>query len=179
MTTTCEAPPLLSPALTEQIDRLVASEQIRGSDALCRILRYLGEHASDASDTSVKEYVLATRVLGRHPDQYDSSFDSCVRVQVMRLRTKLAQYYAGAGALDPILITIPRGAYKLIVTERSVVATAPDPPPIPEEEPVVAITSAKAGSWAFGLVGAVCLVLGVLLGIALTLSAGAIGTLAR
>ncbi len=177
--TTCEAPPLLSPALAEQIDRLVASEQIKGSDALCRILRYLAEHAADSSDISVKEYVLATRVLGRHPDQYDSSFDSCVRVQVMRLRTKLAQYYAGPGALDPMVITVPRGAYKLVVTERSVELPVPDLPILLNDEMATPVDPARARpSWALGLVGAVCLVFGVLLGIALTLSARAIGTIA-
>jgi hypothetical protein len=163
----------LSPAVTEQVERLVASELIRGSDALCRILRFLGDQAVDSPDTSVKEFVLATQVLGRDPGQYDSAFDSCVRVQVMRLRSKLTQYYAGPGADDPILITIPRGAYKLVVEERSTPSPAVPPSVADEPRPVQ-----QARSMSVGLVGAICLVFGLLLGIALTLSTGAAGKLA-
>jgi len=166
----------LSPAAAEQIDRLVASELIRGSDALCRILRFLADHAGDSPDTSVREFVLATQVLGRDPAQYDSSFDSCVRVQVMRLRSKLAQYYAGPGAFDPIVITIPRGAYKLLMQERSHAPSAPVAcgPSLSrlEASPQLRL------SWPVGLLGALCLLFGILLGIALTLSTGAAGRLA-
>jgi hypothetical protein len=164
----------LSPAVTEQIERLVASELIRGSDALCRILRFLADHAVDSPDTSVKEFVLATQVLGRDPGRYDSAFDSCVRVQVMRLRSKLTQYYAGPGATDPILITIPRGVYKLVVEERAVPPS--DTSSSIDDEPR-SIQHAK--SMPVGLIGAICLVFGLLLGIALTLSAGAAGKLAH
>jgi hypothetical protein len=164
----------LSPAVTEQIERLVTSDLIRGSDALCRILRFLGDHAVDSPDTSVKEFVLATQVLGRDPGQYDSALDSCVRVQVMRLRSKLAQYYAGPGVADPILITIPRGAYKLVVEERCVPSC--ETPPSIADEPG---SARHAKSIPVGLVGAICLLFGLLLGIALTLSAEAARKLAH
>ncbi len=168
----------LSPAVEEQIERVVASELIRGSDALCRILRFLGRNALDSPDTSVKEFILATQVLGRDPSQYDSSLDSCVRVQVMRLRAKLAQYYAGPGAADPIVITIPRGAYKLVLEERSVPIPAPSAP-IDDEPRFSRPTLSRFRSpLPVGLVGALCLLFGLLLGIALTLSAGAAGKLA-
>ncbi len=168
----------LSPAVTEQIERLVTSELIRGSDALCRILRFLGNHAVDSPDTSVKEFVLATQVLGRDPGQYDSSFDSCVRVQVMRLRSKLALYYAGPGAADPIVISIPRGAYKLVVEERTVPPPAQLSPIDESSLPQHAKPSRFRSPLPVGLVGALCLLLGLLLGIALTLTAGAAGKLA-
>src|SRR5271165_3104258 len=165
-----------SPVVAEQIERLVTSELLRGSDALCRILRFLGDHAAGSPETSVKEFVLATQVLGRHPEQYDSSFDSCVRVQVMRLRSKLAQYYAGPGASDRVLITIPRGAYKLVMQERSHAPSAPVAcgPSLSrlEASPQLRL------SWPVGLLGALCLLFGILLGIALTLSTGAAGRLA-
>ncbi|MGA7415697.1 MAG: hypothetical protein WBW33_34810 [Bryobacteraceae bacterium] len=172
----------LSPAVSEQVERLVASELIRGSDALCRILRFLGRNCVDAPDASVKEFVLATQVLGRDPDQYDSSFDSCVRVQVMRLRSKLTQYYAGPGLADPIVISIPRGAYKLVVEERSAPAEDPFPAIADADEPSARQHPTPArfrSSLPVGLVGAICLLFGLLLGIALTLSAGAAGKLAH
>jgi len=168
-----------SPVVAEQIERLVTSELLRGSDALCRILRFLGDHAAGSPETSVKEFVLATQVLGRHPEQYDSSFDSCVRVQVMRLRSKLAQYYAGPGASDRVLITIPRGAYKLVVEERSLELAAPIHPV--SDEPSISVppqSSRLRSTWPVGLIGALCLLFGLLLGVALTLSAGAAGRLA-
>jgi hypothetical protein len=60
----------------------------------------------------LKEYQIATEVLGR-PADFDPHSDSSVRVQMGRLRTKLAEYYSGEGAADPILIDIPKGRYTL------------------------------------------------------------------
>ncbi len=92
----------------------------------------------------------------------------------MRLRSKLTQYYAGPGATDPILITIPRGVYKLVVEERAV---PPSDTSSSIDDETRSIQHAK--SMPVGLIGAICLVFGLLLGIALTLSAGAAGKLAH
>jgi len=60
---------------------------------------------------TVKEYQIATEVFGR-PRDFDPRLDSTVRVQTGRLRSKLAEYYAGSGADDPIIVEVPRGATK-------------------------------------------------------------------
>ena len=89
-----------------QVERLVSSTLLHGSESLCKLLRFLAAHAEEYPATPVKEYQIATDVFGRPPD-FDPRLDSTVRVQTGRLRSKLAEYYAGAGAEDPIIIEIP------------------------------------------------------------------------
>lgn len=55
---------------------------------------------------------MATEGLGRSPN-FDPHSDSSVRVQVSRLRNKIAEYYSTIGSKDPILVEIPKGKYKL------------------------------------------------------------------
>jgi hypothetical protein len=84
---------------------------------LCHLLEYLASHSVDEQGSSVKEYQIATEVFGR-PADFDPRLDSTVRVQTSRLRAKLAEYYAGAGAQDEVIIEIPRGAYSVAVHSR-------------------------------------------------------------
>jgi hypothetical protein len=101
----------------EQIERIVASHTLHGSESLCKLLSYLTEQALDHPGTSPKEYQIATEVFGR-PADFDPHLDSTVRVQVGRLRAKLAEYYASEGADDQILVDFPRGTYALTFHER-------------------------------------------------------------
>lgn len=101
----------------EQIEKIVASHTLHGSESLCKLLNYLTEQALDHPGTSPKEYQIATEVFGR-PSDFDPHLDSTVRVQVGRLRTKLAEYYASEGVDDQILVDFPRGTYALTFHER-------------------------------------------------------------
>jgi TolB-like protein len=74
------------------------------------LLRYLIQRTLDGEGDQLKEYVLGTEVFDRS-DSYDPRVDSIVRVEVRRLRSRLEDYYRGAGASDPVVITIPRGSY--------------------------------------------------------------------
>ena len=96
----------------QQIERLTKSHSLHSSESLCRLLRYLAEHSLDHPGVALKEYQIATEVLGRPPG-FDPQSDSTVRVQAGRLRVKLAEYYNHDGANDPILVEIPKGSYVL------------------------------------------------------------------
>ena len=127
-------------ALHAQIEKLNRSAILHGSESLCKLLRYLGEHYLDAPGTPLKEYRIATEVFGR-PADFDPRLDSTVRVQTGRLRSKLAEYYSGEGALDRLLIEIPKGAYSLTYHVRPPAETpapAPEPPksPLPRTYPL-------------------------------------------
>jgi hypothetical protein len=93
-----------------QIDRLVNSGVLHGSESLCKLLRYLANHALDHPSVPLKEYQIATEVFGR-PADFDPQSDSTIRVQAGRLRAKLAEYYGSEGAEDPILVELPKGTY--------------------------------------------------------------------
>jgi len=96
----------------QQIDKLIKSHSLRTSESLCRLLRYLAEHSLDHPGVALKEYQIATEVLGRSAG-FDPQSDSTVRVQAGRLRVKLAEYYAHEGTEDLIVVEIPKGSYAL------------------------------------------------------------------
>ena len=103
----------------QQIERLTKSHSLHSSESLCKLLRYLAEHSLDHPGIALKEYQIATEVLGR-PAGFDPQSDSTVRVQAGRLRVKLAEYYAHEGVDDPILVEIPKGSYAINFQPRSV-----------------------------------------------------------
>src|SRR5271154_1152851 len=103
----------------QQIDNIIKSHSLRGSESLCKLLQYLAKQALYHPDAPLKEYQIATEVYGR-PADFDPQSDSTIRVQAGRLRLKLAEYYASEGAADPILVKIPKGSYHLTFEARSV-----------------------------------------------------------
>jgi hypothetical protein len=104
-----------------QIDRLLNSHVLHGSESLCKLLRYLAEHALDHPGTPLKEYQIATEVFGRSPN-FDPQSDSTIRVQAGRLRLKIAEYYASEGADEPIQVEIPKGTYVVSFHRREATA---------------------------------------------------------
>src|SRR5580658_3298916 len=107
----------------QEVEKLTNSHSLRGSESLCRLLRYLAEHSLADHPASVKEYQIATEVFGRSA-HFDPQADSTVRVQVGRLRTKLSEYYSTEGVEDPILVELPKGSYSLLFHDRR----TPHPP---------------------------------------------------
>ena len=100
-----------------QIEKLLVSRSLHGSDSLCKLLRYLANHSSRNPGIAPKEYQIATEVFGRR-ENFDPHLDSLVRVQAARLRTKLAEYYASEGAGDTVLVELPKGSYALTYHDR-------------------------------------------------------------
>ena len=116
-----------------QIEKLVASQVLHGSESLCKLLRYLAEHALDHPGSSLKEYQIATEVFGR-PLDFDPQHDSTIRVQAGRLRLKLAEYYGSEGAEDDIIVEVPKGSYVVSFQHRSSATTRAQFPRLHELE---------------------------------------------
>jgi hypothetical protein len=77
---------------------------------LGNFFRYICERYLEGNGDQVKEYSIALEALGRSAE-FDPKKDSIVRVEAHRLRKRLEEYYAGAGADHPIQIRIPSGGY--------------------------------------------------------------------
>lgn len=118
----------------QQIDRLIKSHILHGSESLCKLLRYLAEHSLDHPGIALKEYQIATEVLGR-PAGFDPQSDSTVRVQAGRLRVKLAEYYTHEGVDDPVRVELPKGSYALTFHAHATKAEIALVPPRPAEAP--------------------------------------------
>lgn len=108
-----------------QIDKLVHSHTLRKAESLCKLLRYLADHALTQPGVALKEYQIATEVFGR-PEDFDPQADSAIRVQAGRLRLKLLDYYSHEGLADTVVVEIPNGSYTLNFHNR-VVGNAPVP----------------------------------------------------
>ena len=127
--------------LRAQIETLVNSPTLHGSESLCKLLRYLAEHAMEHPGTPPKEYQLATEVFGR-PADFDPHLDSTIRVQAGRLRVKLAEYYGSLGVSDPIVVELPKGSYALTYHRRAQAV----PPPGAVGIPIKASTATSSGA---------------------------------
>lgn len=136
-------------AKLRQVEQVVGSDVLHGSESLCKLLRYLAEHCLDLPGAAVKEYQIATELFKR-PQDFDPRLDATVRVQTGRLRSKLAEYYAGQGGKDPWIIEIPKGAYSLIIYPRTAAPGPAESPvvpaPIKAADPV-AVPAARPRGW--------------------------------
>ena len=134
------------------------------------MLRYLAEHSLDHPGIALKEYQIATEVLGR-PAGFDPQSDSTVRVQAGRLRVKLAEYYAHEGVDDPIRVEVPKGSYALTFHPQ---ATKPGislvpPQPVEAERKTADVPMVPRG-WAIAIVVLLVLLAASLVTSALLLS---------
>jgi hypothetical protein len=98
--------------LQNQVERLLHSDELRGSEVLRRLLKFLAEKSICGAADDLNEYAVAIDGLGK-PASYDPRHNSAVRIQMGRLRQKLADYYRGEGLNDPVFIDLPKGRFKL------------------------------------------------------------------
>src|SRR5207237_5809514 len=98
--------------LLGQIDRLISSHVLHGSESLCKLLRYFADHALNHPGVPLKEYQIATEVFGRRAD-FDPQSDSTILVQAGRIRLELVEYYSSAGDEDAIVVELPKGSHAL------------------------------------------------------------------
>jgi hypothetical protein len=129
----------------QHLEKIARSPALHGSESLCRLLHYLGEHALSHPGEHLKEYQIATEIFGR-PADFNPQSDSTVRVQVGRLRNKLAEYYSGDGADDPIVVDLPKGSYAISFHHRE--KTSPVTA-LPARNQVGAPRPSEKGSWRF------------------------------
>lgn len=111
-----------------QLDRLLASAVFANAGRMSRFLKFVVERTLAGEGERLKEYVIGVEVFDRDAS-YDPRLDSIVRVEAARLRSKLAEYYAGEGRADAVVLSLPKGGYAPIVTlEQRPVAASGAPP---------------------------------------------------
>ena len=108
-------PAAVSPdALRAQLGKILASPGFQRSQRLSRFLQFVIDAAADGDSGRVKEYAIGVEVFRRGED-FDPRTDPIVRVQAALLRSKLLEYYAHDGVLDPVVISIPKGGYAAVI----------------------------------------------------------------
>lgn len=93
-----------------ELERILASRQFAGCRRLSRFLAHCVHAALQGTPELVREANLARLVFDRG-EEFDARLDPIVRVQAIRLRKKLAEYYRTAGRRNPLRIEMHRGSY--------------------------------------------------------------------
>src|SRR5580658_6507736 len=97
-------------AVRKELELILASAGFARNERLSRFLRVIVERHLEGRDGDLKESVIGIEVFGRQPG-FDAKQDSTVRTEAGRLRARLAQYYAGDGIGDRVIIELPKGGY--------------------------------------------------------------------
>jgi len=97
-------------AVRTQLKRILDSQTFKGSDKQRHFLSFIIDETLEGRASQIKGYTIAVSVYGRS-ENFDAQVDPIVRVEAGRLRRALDRYYLTAGRDDPVLITIPKGAY--------------------------------------------------------------------
>src|SRR3954454_22808519 len=94
----------------DQMERVLSSVCFARSERVSKLLRFLVDRQLAGRENELKESVIGVEVFGRRPD-YNPKLDSTVRTEAVRLRARLARYYATEGSQAPLVIELPKGGY--------------------------------------------------------------------
>ena len=92
------------------LERVLRSACFEHAGRASEFLRFVVDRTLAGEGERLKGYTIGVEVFGRAPD-FDAQSDPLVRVEALRLRQRLTEYYAGDGAADPVKLDLPRGGY--------------------------------------------------------------------
>lgn len=103
-----------APALEEirfALRRVTSSAAFAKAPRMCALLSFLMEKKLGGAEDGLTEYAIAMQLFRRDPASYDTTIDPVVRVQIGRLRRRLADYYSAIKEVGALQICIPAGSY--------------------------------------------------------------------
>jgi adenylate cyclase len=126
--------------VTAALERILRSRGFAHATRASDFLRFVVDKTLAGESAELKGYTIAIHVFGRSAD-FDAKTDPLVRVEALRLRQRLTEYYAGEGAAERVKLDLPRGGY---VMKASYV---PEPRRVEIEEPAPRARSRVAAFW--------------------------------
>lgn len=114
-----------SDARWQLLQRVLTSPVFNKAPRMCALLSFLMNRKLSGMEASITEYVIGIEVFGRDANDYCTAIDPVVRVQMGRLRDRLAQYYAGDAA-PHLQIVFPAGSYVPELIEREATPQTPN-----------------------------------------------------
>jgi hypothetical protein len=130
-------------ALRAHAERIRASGVLGRSPLMQRLFDFLLE--CSIAGKAPKEIEVAVDAFGKGAE-FDVSQDAMVRVYIHKLRRKLEEFYAGAGAAEPVRLSIPKGEYRFAAEAAAAETLVPAllaPPAPPKRKwiaPVLAVS---------------------------------------
>jgi adenylate cyclase len=102
-------------AAIDELRRILASGTFADSRRSREFLAYVVRETLDGRGHRLKERTIGRAALDKAPT-FDPRSDSGVRVQATRVRAQLDAYYAGEGAEDGVVISLPKGSYVPVIS---------------------------------------------------------------
>jgi adenylate cyclase len=93
-----------------QLSKILQSASFGGATRTKGFLRYIVEETLSGNGHRLKQYSIATCVLGRG-SEFDPEADPVVRLEAGKLRRVLENYYLREGSTDVVEISVPKGSY--------------------------------------------------------------------
>jgi serine/threonine-protein kinase len=116
-------------AVRSALEEILASPSFATADRISRFLRFAVEEHLNGQTDKLKESFLGVELFGRK-QSYDPRIDGVVRIEAVKLRARLKQYYDSYGREDELIIDVPKGGYVPVFRLREKECRpAPEPPP--------------------------------------------------
>ncbi|MDI3318324.1 hypothetical protein [Pinibacter soli] len=93
-----------------QLEKISCDPLFAEAGILKKFLKYIVLETLHGRSNCLKEYTIATNVLGK-PLDFKPQENGIVRIHAGRLRRALDHYYETAGQNDELIISIPKGKY--------------------------------------------------------------------
>lgn len=133
----------------ELLQRVLASPVFTKAPRMSALLSFLMVRTLNGMAASITEFSIGVEVFRRAARDFDTTIDPVVRVQMGRLRERLARYDALSGSAGGPRIVIPPGSYVPELTELH--ALAPARPRAIGLAPLRMLTPANGTGFAAGL----------------------------
>lgn len=104
-------------AMRQAVQSVLASPVFARAPRMCDLLSYLIDKKLGGKEAEISEYAIGLQVFRRDARHYDTFLDPVVRVQMGRLRSRLASYYLAGGSEHGVRITIPPGTYVPLIEQ--------------------------------------------------------------
>ena len=107
------------------VERIADSSLFQKPSRLRDLFLYICDYSLQGRHEELREQRIGEVVFGRGHD-FRPNDDTIVRVEVRKLRQRLEDYFAAEGKDEPILISIPKGAYIASFEARTPAAALPE-----------------------------------------------------
>jgi TolB-like protein len=102
--------PFSNEVISHELENILASKGFVHSPLLSRFLRFVVEQTLAGKAHEIKEYTVGKEVLGK-PFDFNPMVDASVRINAVRLRRLLDEYYRALDWKHEVRIDLPKGTY--------------------------------------------------------------------
>ena len=97
------------------LENILKSAMFRASPRAQEFLKYVVTETIEGRADRLSGTTIGQDVFNKD-ESFESSHDAIVRVGARRLRSKLRDYYLDEASFDLVILTMPKGSYKVEIT---------------------------------------------------------------